>query len=534
MLLRIFRRIYAWMGPRYPRFALWSQMQVAHVVVLAGVGMLTVYQPLGDHFWRVLLVAEVLLLIENAIAYRVVSKMLRPADSWLRGNRSPAAAAQAWRTLAALPSRMTRKWRFVPLFSSVIPFSAFTTIDLGLPWHSFLFMVAGGLVAVIYGLFLRFLAHELALRPVIEAISHDLPDDFELGEAGISLRTRLLLALPMLNIIAGVVVAGLSTTGTASLSDLGIDVAVAVIVAFTVSLELTVLLARSIVDPVAQLQRMADRIRAGDLSARVPVASTDETGRLAQSFNEAVAGLAERERLREAFGVYVDPDVAERVLAEGVALEGEEVDVSVLFLDVRGFTALAERAGAREVVGRLNALFEEVVPCVTAHGGHANKFVGDGLLAVFGAPDRLPDHADRALHAAVAITEHVRACFPGELDIGIGANSGQVIAGSVGGGSRYEFTVIGDPVNTAARVEEATRVTGDAILVTGALRDRLRDEHDVEWDERVNVALKGKAEPVTLYAPRRRHLAPGAGQGSPLPAASGITGRGTPRPTPSS
>ena len=473
MLLRIFRWIYARMGPRYPRFALWSQLQVAHLVVLGGVGLLTVYQPLGDHFWAVLGVGEGLLLIENALAYRLISRMLKPGDPWLHGDRSEESAVQAWRALAALPSRLVRTWRYVPFLTSVIPFSAFTTIVLGLPWHSFLFFVAGGAVAVVYGVFLRFLAHELALRPVIEAISADLPDDFELGEAGISLRTRLLLALPLLNIIAGVVVAGLSTTGTATLSDLGIDVAVAVLVAFTVSLELTVLLARSVVDPVAQLQRMADRIQAGDLTARVPVASTDETGRLAQSFNEAVAGLAERERLREAFGVYVDPDVAERVLAEGVALEGEDVEVSVLFLDVRGFTELAETAGAREVVGRLNALFEEVVPCVIAHGGHANKFVGDGLLAVFGAPDRLPDHADRALKAALHITEHVRECFPGELEIGIGANSGNVIAGSVGGGNRYEFTVIGDPVNTAARVEEATRITGDAILVTPALRERL-------------------------------------------------------------
>jgi class 3 adenylate cyclase len=302
-------------------------------------------------------------------------------------------------------------------------------------------------------------------------------------------------------------VAGLSTTGTVSLSDLGVDVTVAVIVAFTVSLELTVLLARSIVDPITQLQRLADRIAAGDLTARVPVASTDETGRLAQSFNEAVAGLEERERLREAFGIYVDPDVAERILAEGVALEGEEVEVSVLFVDVRGFTEIAERLGAREIVGRLNALFAAVVPCVVAHGGHANKFVGDGLLAVFGAPDRLADHADRALAAALAIPGHVNEVFGGELEIGIGVNSGAVIAGSVGGGDRYEFTVIGDPVNVAARVEEATRATGDEVLVTEDLRARLRDSADIEWIERCDVALKGKADPVTLYAPVRERVA---------------------------
>jgi class 3 adenylate cyclase len=261
------------------------------------------------------------------------------------------------------------------------------------------------------------------------------------------------------------------------------------------------------VDPITQLQGLADRIAAGDLTARVPVASTDETGRLAQSFNEAVAGLEERERLREAFGIYVDPNVAERVLAEGVALEGEEVEVSVLFLDVRGFTEFAERLAAQDVVARLNALFDCVVPCVAAHGGHANKFVGDGLLAVFGAPDRLADHADRALRAALAISAQVRTAFGGDLEIGIGVNSGRVIAGSVGGGGRYEFTVIGDPVNVAARVEEATRATGDDILVTEDTRALLREAGEVEWIERCDVSLKGKAASVTLYAPVRERVA---------------------------
>ncbi len=501
MLLRAFRRLYVSQGRRYPRLILWLQLQVAHLVAAGGVGLLTVYQPLGRHFWSVMAAGQILLLLENAIAYRVMVPMLAPADDWLRGDRSERAAVEAWRALAGLPSRFTRRWRYVPVLTSVIPFSAFTTLVLGLPWHSFLIIALGGLVAVVYGLFLRFLAHELALRPVIEDVSGDLPDGFELGPVGVSLRTRLLLALPLLNIIAGVVVAGLSTTSTATLSDLGVDVAVAVLVAFTVSLELTILLARSIVDPISQLRTMTARIAAGDLTVRVPVASTDETGQLAQSFNEAVAGLAERERLREAFGVYVDPGVAERVLTEGVALEGEEVEVSVLFLDVRGFTELASSVSARTVVGRLNALFEEVVPCVIAHGGHANKFVGDGLLAVFGAPDRRPDHADCALAAALAISDQVRRRFDGELAIGIGANSGWVIAGSVGGGGRYEFTVIGDPVNVAARVEEATRISGDDVLVTQALRDALTQSHDVQWRERADVPLKGKAVPATLFAP---------------------------------
>src|SRR5439155_26360243 len=105
----------------------------------------------------------------------------------------------------------------------------------------------------------------------------------------------------------------------------------------------------------------------------------------------------ERERLRTAFGSYVDPAVARRVLAEGELLDGEEVEATVMFVDIRDFTPFAEQASAAESVARLNQFFDLVVPILTKHGGHANKFIGDGVMGVFGAPDRLPDHADRAL-----------------------------------------------------------------------------------------------------------------------------------------
>jgi adenylate cyclase len=212
-----------------------------------------------------------------------------------------------------------------------------------------------------------------------------------------------------------------------------------------------------------------------------------------------VSGLRERERLREAFGAFVDPALAERVLAEGTTLPGEEVELSVLFLDIRGFTAFAERSTAAEAVAQLNEFYEIVVPILVAHGGHANKFVGDGLLAVFGAPDPLADHADRCVAAALAIAGDVAASHSGRVSIGIGVNSGYVVAGTVGGGGRVEFTVIGDVVNTAARVEEATRQTGDVILVTAATRALLRHDHG-GLEARPPMMLKGKREPTELFA----------------------------------
>jgi class 3 adenylate cyclase len=341
---------------------------------------------------------------------------------------------------------------------------------------------------------------ELILHPLVSDVADELPDGAELGKRTVPLKWRLLAALPAINIITGVTVAGLSAGGHSSLKDLGVNVLVAIAVAFTISFELSVLLSRTILQPLGELRRGTERVAAGDLSVRVPMTGTDEAGQLAGSFNQMMLGLQERQRLHEAFGAFVDPKVADRVLAEGTMLEGEEVEVTILFLDIRSFTAFAERSSAGEVVDRLNDFFGRIVPVLARHGGHANKFIGDGLLGVFGAPDRLLDHADRAVAAALEIAALVDEAYGDELQIGIGINSGPVVAGTVGGGGHVEFTVIGDAVNTAARVEEVTRATGDEVLITEATRCLLARD-SVELEPRPMAALKGKTERVGLWAP---------------------------------
>jgi PAS domain S-box-containing protein len=213
--------------------------------------------------------------------------------------------------------------------------------------------------------------------------------------------------------------------------------------------------------------------------------------------------ITERKRsqrsLEQALGTYLDPDVAEHILKYGPSLAGEEVDVTMMFVDIRDFTAFAERFDPAEVVDTLNQLFELAVPIIEAHGGHVDKFVGDGLLAVFGTPQPEPRHACQGLQAALEIERAARERFQGDLEIGIGVDSGRVVAGNVGGGGRLDFTVIGSAVNTAARVEAATRETGDTLLITEATAERARD-CDVTLEERSNIHLKGKSRPVLLYA----------------------------------
>jgi adenylate cyclase len=184
-------------------------------------------------------------------------------------------------------------------------------------------------------------------------------------------------------------------------------------------------------------------------------------------------------------------------------VEPEWEMVTVLFIDIRGFTTFADRSTAHEAVAYLNEFFGLVVPILTAHGGHANKLLGDGVLGVFGAPERLPDHADRALAAASDMLGDVESHFGERCRIGIGINSGLVLVGSIGGGELVELGVIGDPVNVAARVQDATRELGEPLLVTEATRCLLEGKDSLE--ARGTLALKGKSEPVAIYRFRSRN-----------------------------
>jgi adenylate cyclase len=172
--------------------------------------------------------------------------------------------------------------------------------------------------------------------------------------------------------------------------------------------------------------------------------------------------------------------------------------VTVMFVDIRDFTPFAEANSAEDTVARLNALFEIVVPSVVDAGGHVNKFLGDGALAVFGAPNDLAEHADAAVSAAVLIHRLVAEQFGDALRIGIGINTGLVIAGTIGGGGKLEFTLIGDAVNVAARVEQLTKATGDAILLTHQCVDALASRPPGLAD-RGSHPLKGKAAAVQVF-----------------------------------
>ncbi|MBV9870734.1 MAG: adenylate/guanylate cyclase domain-containing protein [Frankiaceae bacterium] len=254
---------------------------------------------------------------------------------------------------------------------------------------------------------------------------------------------------------------------------------------------------RATADPIVSVRRALARIEQGDLDVSVPVYDGTDVGLLQAGFNRMVAGLREREELRDLFGRHVGVDVARQALEQGVELGGEQRHVAVLFIDIVGSTKLALQMRPTDVVDLLNRFFGIVVDVVEAHGGFINKFVGDAALAIFGAPAPLDDADARALRAARALSARVAAELP-DLDFGIGVASGLTVAGNIGATSRLEYTVIGDPVNEAARLAEIAktvdgRVAAAQEVVTGA------DGSAGPWVQDSEIVLRGRDVPTAVY-----------------------------------
>ena len=491
------------LGARYPLAILMLDVAILYLVFGIAVALLPAWIDMSFGRWAtVLLAALALQTVMLGLSVPELRSRVGPIVEWLRGGQGRESAEAAWRAGTALPQQFVFQSRFnvSARLALLVAWAAFAAWRLDLPAYGVPVLAAAALVAGLYANALMFLTMEIDLQPLLFEIAQQLGEVPIDDRVRVPLRRRLLVAVPSITIISGVAVAGLAGAGQVGVSRLAVDLLFAVAITATIVLLLTVLLAGSIVNPIHSLRTATDRVARGDLTVRVPVVSSDETGELTRSFNRMVAGLQERERLHRAFGTFVDPELADRVLRDGTDLAGEEIDLSILFMDVRDFTSFAEDADAHDVVARLNDLYELVVPVVLHHGGHANKFIGDGLLAIFGAPERYRDHADRAVAAALEIAALVTSRYGDSLRVGIGVNSGRVVVGTIGGGGRLDFTAIGDPVNTAARVEAATRQTNDDVLITETTYSQLSHPFG-NWQPRPSIPLKGKTQTLALLAP---------------------------------
>lgn len=257
--------------------------------------------------------------------------------------------------------------------------------------------------------------------------------------------------------------------------------------------------------PVRELRKAAMRVADEDFDVRVNLMRADDYGPLIERFNLMVEGLREREHLQETFGRHVGREAAEQILKQDEGLVGSEQIITVMFVDVRNFTAHSSQHSPEEVVAVLNIFFREAVDKVESHGGMVNKFLGDGFMALFGIGASAENHAQQAIEAGKSLlccledtaNELKQAGWPG-LKIGIGINTGPAIVGSIGSPKRQEYTAIGDTVNVAARVEALTKTLDRLLLITDATRKHLAEPYELE--AMPPQPVKGKEQLLEVYS----------------------------------
>jgi adenylate cyclase len=262
---------------------------------------------------------------------------------------------------------------------------------------------------------------------------------------------------------------------------------------------------RSVTRPVRQLAASARRIEAGDYRQQVELPLRDEIGELAQAFNGMARGLAEKDKVRDLLGKVVSPEIAAELLRSDIELGGEEREVTILFSDVRGFTSLCEGQSPRQILGLLNEYFAVISGVIEANGGVVDKYIGDAVMALFGAPVASLDAPARAIRTALQMFEVLATLNTNfsarglqQVGIGIGINTDRVVAGNMGSQSRLNYTVIGDGVNLASRLEGLCKIYGTGIIVSDSCRQQAPGFLYLPLDM---VRVKGKHETVRIFTP---------------------------------
>ncbi len=283
---------------------------------------------------------------------------------------------------------------------------------------------------------------------------------------------------------------------------------------------ITISLSKLILNPLKNLTEASKRIQKGDYKSRVGIVTSDELGELADSFNDMADSLAEKEFMRDTFGKVVDPEVRDYLMSGagkatiGEALGGETREVTVLFCDIRSFTAMSEKMEAAEVVSLLNRYFTALGKCIANHHGIINKYIGDAIMAIFGAPVSSQNSARDAFEAALemrraleAINEEFLKDGLPQLHFGIGIHTGPVFAGTIGAANRMEYTVIGDTVNTASRLESLCKTYAKDLLLSEAAKEKLQISSNTELSESkalelqfvADAQIRGKVETMKIY-----------------------------------
>jgi adenylate cyclase len=279
----------------------------------------------------------------------------------------------------------------------------------------------------------------------------------------------------------------------------------------TAGIALGLMMALAVSRPIAVLRDATHEVQRENLGHRVTIETNDEFSELGEAFNEMIGGLAEKRRIRSALDKSVSPEVADHILKAGAALGGERRRATMLFSDIRGFTTLAENLAPESLIGLLNAHFTRTNDCIAVHHGITDKFIGDAVMAVFGVPVLREQHALDAVRAGQDLlgtldefNRDVASQYDCEIEIGVGVNTGDVVAGLVGSADRLAFTTVGDDVNLASRLEGLTKMYGVKMILGEETIQELRETapealRELPIRELDRARVKGKLLPVAIF-----------------------------------
>ena len=328
--------------------------------------------------------------------------------------------------------------------------------------------------------------------------------DFDNAERAPSVRARMILMWTMCSALPGagiVVLVMLRANGWIIQRDAPIEIPVLVLalVAVILGMRAMILVSSSISDPIHEVVEAMAEVERGHLGDTIDVYERSELGQLQTGFNRMVAGLQERDQLRDLFGRHVGEEVVRRAVEEHGSVSGDERDVAVLFIDLVGSTQLATTREPHQVAAVLNDFFRIVVAEVDKRDGLINKFQGDAALAVFGAPLRIDNPATAALATARALGDELRRLH---VDFGIGVSAGPAFAGNIGAENRYEYTVVGDAVNEAARLADRAKDFGGRVLCSSSAIDRADEAERWRWGRQGAEMLRGRSRLTQISAPK--------------------------------
>jgi adenylate cyclase len=423
------------------------------------------------------------------------NKCAEPLAAWLDSGR-PADDAMVRRVLRyPFAQTMISFWAWIACAVVFGAINANYSLELG--GAVAIAIVLGGITTC----GMLYLLAERAFAPVTaKALANSAPREPVLP--GVDARMLLAFAVsvggPLLG-LAGVATLALCEGGVAAdrMALTAVVLGGAALVSGLVSLKLV---ARSFAQSLRAIREALAHVERGNLDTEVRIHDGSELGVVQAGFNSMVAGLREREKLRDLFGRHVGEHVANSALERGAELGGEHRDAAVLFIDLIGSTSLAAERDPAEVMSLLNRYFGIVVDVAHKHSGWVNKFEGDGALCVFGAPGDLDDPAGCALSAAREMNERLRAELP-ELRAAIGVSAGRVVAGNVGHRDRFEYTVIGDPVNEAARLTQLAKDAEGRVLASACTLERVKTREQWRWRGDGYATLRGRPDPTQLVIP---------------------------------